>query len=48
MENEVEEAGVLYTAVVKKNPSGLPREGEDIQIFIPVFSSVALTEDCTF
>lgn len=48
MENEVEEAGVLYTAVVKKNPSGLPREGEEIQIFIPVVSSVALTEDGTF
>ena len=40
--------GVLYTAVVEKNPSGLPREGEEIQIFIPVVSSVALVEDSTF
>ena len=48
LENEAEEAGVLYTAVVKRNPSGLPREGEEIQIFIPVVSSVALTEDGTF
>lgn len=48
LENEAEEAGVLYTAVVKRNPSGLPREGEEIQIFIPVVSSVALVEDSTF
>ena len=48
LENEAEEAGVLYTAVVKRNPSGLPREGEEIQIFIPVVSSVALVEDGTF
>ena len=48
MEIEVEEAGVLYTAVVEKNPSGLPGEGEEIQIFIPVVSSVALVEDGTF
>ena len=47
-ENELEKAGVLYTAVVKKNPSGLPKEGEEIQIFIPVVSSVALAEDGTF
>ena len=48
LENEAEEAGVLYTAVVKRNPSGLPKEGEEIQIFIPVVSSVALVEDGTF
>ena len=48
LENEAEEAGVLYTAVVKRNPSGLPKEGEEIQIFIPVVSSVALVEDSTF
>ena len=48
MENGVEEEGVLYTAVVEKNPSGLLQEGEEIQIFIPVFSSVALVEDGTF
>lgn len=48
LENEVEEAGVLYTAVVKKNPSGLPKEGEEIQIFIPAVSSVTLAEDGTF
>lgn len=48
MENEVEEAGVLYTAVVKKNPSGLPKEGEEIQIIIPAVSSVTLAEDGTF
>lgn len=47
-ENELEKAGVLYTVVVKKNPSGLPKEGEEIQIFIPVVSSVALAEDGTF
>lgn len=48
MENGGEEAGVLYTAVVEKNPSGLLQEGEEIQIFIPVVSSVALVEDGTF
>lgn len=48
LENEAEEAGVLYTAVVKRNPSGLPKEGAEIQIFIPVVSSVALVEDNTF
>ena len=48
LENELEKVGVLYTAVVEKNPSGLPREGEEIQIFIPVVSSVALVEDSTF
>lgn len=48
LENELEKVGVLYTAVVEKNPSGLPREGEEIQIFIPVVSSVALVEDGTF
>lgn len=48
MENGVEEEGVLYTAVVEKNPSGLLQEGEEIQIFIPVVSSVALVEDGTF
>lgn len=48
LENDAEEAGVLYTAVVKRNPSGLPKEGEEIQIFIPVVSSVALVEDSTF
>ena len=48
LENEAEEAGVLYTAVVKRNPSGLPKEGEEIQIFIPVVSSVALVEDSPF
>ena len=48
LENELEKVGVLYTAVVEKNPSGLPKEGEEIQIFIPVVSSVALVEDSTF
>ena len=48
LENDLEKVGVLYTAVVEKNPSGLPREGEEIQIFIPVVSSVALVEDSTF
>ena len=48
LENELEKVGVLYTAVVEKNPSGLPREGEEIQILIPVVSSVALVEDSTF
>ena len=48
LENELEKVGVLYTAVVEKNPSGLPREGEEIQIFIPVVSSVAVVEDSTF
>ena len=48
LESELEKAGVLYTAVVEKNPSGLPGEGEEIRIFIPVVSSVALVEDGTF
>lgn len=48
LESELEKAGALYTAVVEKNPSGLPGEGEEIQIFIPVVSSVALVEDGTF
>ena len=48
LKNEVEEAGILYTAQIEENPSGLPKEGEEIQIFIPVVSSVVLAEDGTF
>lgn len=41
-----EEMGTLYTAVVQEEPSGFLTEGEEIVIFIPVYSSLALIKDC--
>lgn len=43
-----EEMGTLYTAVVQEEPSGLLAKGEEIVIFIPVYSSTALVKDSIF
>lgn len=48
LQNNLEEMGTLYTAEIEKDPSGALQEGEEIQIFIPVVSSIALSEDGTF
>lgn len=44
----LEEMGTLYTAVVQEDPSGILTEGEQIVIFIPVYSSTALVKGCVF
>lgn len=43
-----EEMGTLYTAVVQEEPSGVLAKGEEIVIFIPVYSSTALVKDSIF
>ncbi len=47
-EENVSEAGVICTGIVKNNPSGVLEEGEKIDIFIPVVSSVALFKGETY
>lgn len=41
----LEETGTLYTAVVHEDPSGILKEGEEIVIFIPIYSSYGLIKD---
>lgn len=43
-----DEMGTLYTAVVHEDPSEVLTEGEQIVIFIPVYSSLALSKDGIF
>lgn len=43
-----EEMGTLYTAIVQEEPSGFLTKGEEIAIFIPVYSSTALVKDGIF
>ena len=47
-EENPEEIGVVYTAVVRKAPGGLLKEGEEITVFIPAVSSIALMEGAAF
>ena len=44
-DSTLDELGTLYTAVVEKDPSGTLTEGEQIEIFIPVYSSYGLAKD---
>lgn len=44
----IEETGALCTAVVQNDPSGTLIPGENIDIFIPAISSIALMKDGTF
>lgn len=37
-----QEAGTVYTALVERDPQGILARGEEIAIFIPVYSSVSL------
>lgn len=41
----LEETGTRYTAVVHEDPGGILKEGEEIVIFIPVYSSYGLVKD---
>ncbi len=47
-EENVSEAGAICTGIVKNDPSGVLAEGEKIDIFIPVVSSVALFKGETY
>lgn len=47
-EEDVSEAGAICTGIVKNDPSGVLAEGEKIDIFIPVVSSVALFKGETY
>ncbi len=47
-EEDVSEAGAICTGIVKNDPSGVLAEGEKIDIFIPVISSVALFKGETY
>lgn len=46
--DDINEIGVVLTAVVCKDESGLFEEGEQIEIFVPIYSSSMLIEDETF
>lgn len=46
--NDINETGAVYTAVICKEESGLFEEGEQIEIFVPVYSSTLLMEGETF
>lgn len=43
----VNEMGIVQTAIVCKDESGFFEEGEEIEIFIPIYSSVAVIEGTT-
>lgn len=43
-----EEGGTVYTAVVREDPEGILAEGEEITVFIPVYSSIALAQGGIF
>ena len=47
-EEDSGESGVVYTAVVRKDPGGLLKEGEEITVFVPAYSSDSLMEDMSF
>lgn len=47
-EGDISEAGAICTGIVKNDPSGVLAEGEKIDIFIPVVSSVALFKGETY
>ncbi len=47
-ETDREEWGCIYTAEVQKHPHGLLTEGEEIDIFISGYSSIALIKDGVF
>lgn len=40
--------GVVYTAVVQKDPGRRLNEGDEITVFVPAYSSAALKEDASF
>ncbi len=41
-QENAQEAGTVYTALVERDPEGILAKGEEIAIFIPVYSSVSL------
>ena len=43
----VKEMGIVQTAIVRKDESGFFEEGEEIEIFVPLYSSVAVIEGAT-
>ncbi|MDE7444120.1 MAG: hypothetical protein K2N15_00165 [Lachnospiraceae bacterium] len=43
----VNEMGIVQTAIVCKDESGFFEEGEEIEIFVPLYSSVAVIEGAT-
>ena len=43
----VNEMGIVQTAIVRKDESGFFEEGEEIEIFVPLYSSVAVIEGAT-
>lgn len=45
---DTEGMGILYRAVVKEDASGNFAQGEEIEIFVPVYSSAALVKDDVF
>lgn len=47
-EEDSGESGVVYTAVVRKDPGGLLKEGEEITVFVPAYSSDSLMENMSF
>ncbi len=47
-EEDSGESGIVYTAVVRKDPGGLLKEGEEITVFVPAYSSDSLMEDMSF
>jgi len=47
-EGDINEMGTICTGIVKNDPSGVLAEGEEIHIFIPVVSSVALFKGETY
>lgn len=45
LSENIEEVGTLYTFLVEKEPSGILPEGEEYVLFVPAYSSYALTKD---
>lgn len=46
--NDMASSGNIYTAIVRKDAQGYFLEGEQITIFVPVYSSTALFENAVF
>lgn len=45
---DIDEAGIIYTVTVYKDESGCFEEGEQVEIFVPVYSSTRLIENKVF